>query len=386
MELLAVELLRVELDLVRTIATSRGEHSRRPLVLVRVETDLGEGWGECEALAVPGYVAEHADGAERVLADHLVPRLLDAGRVFADARDALGELDAVRGHQMAKASLEMALLDAELRAEGVSLARRIGAVRTWVPAGATVGDGTPDEVLAEVARAVESGIERIKCKVAAGSGIGHVVAVRAAFPDVALAVDANGSFRAGCRADEDALRELDGLGLVAIEQPLAPDDLVGHAGLAAELDTPVVLDESVASEGDLESAIALRACDGVSLKAARLGGVLAAVAARDRCEEAGIATLAGGMLEAGLGRAASLAVAALRGVDMPGDLGPSERYFVPDLTPAHVLRDGRIAVPDAPGVGVAPLAEVLAATTVRRTTIRPTTGRGGRFLRSGAPA
>ncbi len=371
MELRAVELRRLELELVRPIATSRGAHASRPVVLVRVETDVGEGWGECEALAEPRYVAEHADGAERMLAEHLVPRLFAARRTFAGAADACSVLDEVRGQQMAKAALEMALLDAELRASGESLARRIGASRASVRAGATVGDGPVAAVLDEAARAVEAGIVRLKCKVGAGHGIDHVAAVRAAYPEVALCVDANGSFSLGRAGDRDALRALDGLGLAAIEQPLAPDDLVGHARLVAELATPVVLDESICSPGELGSAIALRACDGVSLKAARLGGVLAAVAARDRCVRAGIGLLAGGMLETGLGRAASLAVAALDGVDLPGDLGPSERYFSPDLTAPHVVRGGHIAVPDAPGLGAEPLADVLASRTVRRATYRP---------------
>lgn len=386
MELLAVELVRVELELVRPVATSRGVHTLRPLVLVRVETDSGEGWGECEALAAPGYVAEDADGAARVLEEHLVPLVLSAGRELEGAADAMSLLGRVRGHEMAKAALEMALLDAELRASGESLARRIGATSARVAAGATVGEGPVDEVLAEARDARRAGIARLKCKVVAGRGVAHVAAVRSELPELALSVDANGSYRLARDEDLAALRELDRLGLVAIEQPLAPDDLVGHARLAAACDTPIVLDESVTSLGELESAIALRSCDGVSLKAARLGGVLAAVAVRDRCVEAGLSLLAGGMLESGLGRAASLAVAALDGLDLPGDLGPSDRYFSPDLTAPHVAVDGWIAVPDVPGIGAAPLAEALASRAVRRVALRRRRGAGARLLRSDSPA
>jgi len=385
-EVVAVELRRLELDLVRPLATSRGVHGRRPVVLVRLDTDLGVGWGECEALAAPTYTEEHADAAEAVLADHLVPMLLAAPHPFAGAADALGMLDAVRGHQMAKAAIEMALLDAELRAAGQSLAHRIGATRPTVVAGATVGDGPPAAAVREVAAALDDGIGHVKCKVASGRGIAHVREVRSSFPDLSMSVDANGSYRLEREADRAALQVLDGLALSAIEQPLAPDDLVGHAVLVSELETCVVLDESICTLGQLDTALALRACGGVSVKAARLGGVLAAVALRDRCAAAGVRLLAGGMLEAGLGRATALAVAALDGVDLPGDLGPSERYFSPDLTAPHVLRDGRIAVPDVPGIGATVRLDVVESLTVRTVTFPSRRTPDQRFVASRSPA
>lgn len=372
MQLLAVELRRLELELVRPMATSGGRHERRPVVLVRVETDVGEGWGECAALAAPTYTEEYADGAERVLAEVLVPILLRAGRGLAGAADALRELAVVRGHRMAKAALEMALLDVELRAAGRSLASWLGATRQSIVAGATVGTGAPDAVVAEVGAAVVAGFTRVKCKVAPGSDVEQLRAVRASFPGLVVAVDANGAYRLEVAEHRAALGELDGLGLAAIEQPLAPDDLVGHRELTAALATPVVLDESVTGVGALEAALALRACDGVSVKAARLGGVLVALQVHDRCRAAGVRLAAGGMLETGLGRAVALAIAALPGFDLPGDVGPTDRYFSPDITAPHVLVDGAIAVPSGAGIGVAPVDEVVEAATVRVATIRAT--------------
>ncbi len=370
MRLLAAELIRLELELARTVASGAGEHRRRPVVLVRLETDVGRGWGECAALAAPSYTEEHADGAEQVLADHLLPLLLRRAGPGEGVEAALGRLAAVRGHPMAKAAIEMALLDAELRAGGRSLGVHLGATRTAVPAGATVGIGPPAAVLAEVAEAVEAGIRHVKCKIAPGADLSIVGPVREAYPGLDLSVDANGAYRLDRREDLDGLRALDALGLSAMEQPLAADDLVGHRELCRLLDTPVLLDESVPSLGLLEASIALGACDGVSLKPARLGGLLVARAAERRCASAGLHAGVGGMFETGLGRAASLAVAALPGVDLVGDLGPSERYFSPDLTEPVRLVGGELAVPSSPGIGAEPLEEVLEAATVRSRTIR----------------
>ncbi len=339
-------------------------------MLVRLETDAGPGWGECAALAAPSYTEEHADGAEQVLAQHLLPLLLEQGAPDEGVESALDRLEVVRGHRMAKAAVEMALLDADLRASGRSLGARLGATSARVPAGATVGIGRPAAVLAEVAAAVGAGIRHVKCKIAPGADLALVEPVRETYPDLDLSVDANGAYRLGRREDLESLRALDRLGLTALEQPLAPDDLVGHGELSRLIETPVLLDESVPSLGALEAAIALGACDGVSLKPARLGGVLAARSAERRCAAARLHCSPGGMFETGLARAASLAVAALPGVDLPGDLGPSDRYFSPDLTEPIRLVDGELAVPTSPGIGAEPLEDVLEAATVRSRTIR----------------
>ncbi|MHB1781124.1 MAG: o-succinylbenzoate synthase [Acidimicrobiales bacterium] len=369
MKVHAVEIVRLELELVCPLGTSAGTHDRRPLVLVHLATDVGEGWGECEALAGPHYSDEFADGAEQVLLAWLAPLLLEGEPRIETAEDALELLAAVRGHAMAKAALEMALLDAELRAAGSSLASRLGATRTTVVAGAAVGIGSPDAVVADVAAVVEAGFTQVKCKIAPGVAVEQVRAVRSSFPRLAVSVDANGSYRADAGADLDELAVLDELELAAIEQPFAPDDLVGHAGLVRSIGTPVLLDESVTGPGALESALALGACSGISLKSARVGGVLAARRLHDRCVDEGLHLASGGMLEAGLGRACSLAVAALPGMDLGGDLGPSNRYFLPDVTAEHVLVSGVLAVPSGPGIGAQPRASVLGA-AVRTTTLR----------------
>ena len=367
MRVAAVELSRLELTLDVPMLTSAGTHARRPLLLVRVETDEGVGYGECSALLEPHYTEEYADGAELVLAEHLLPRLAERAS-FEDAAAAMAHLAVVRGHRMAKAAIEMALLDAELRAGGISLAEHLGASTATVLAGANLGIGEPEVVLDAVAAVAALGYRRVKCKIAPGHDVEIVVAVRDAFPDLVVSVDANGAYDLGNAEHLTALEQLDGLGLAAIEQPLGPDDLLGHARLAALLETPIVLDESIPSAAVLEVALELGACDGVSVKTARLGGIEIARRVHDRCVEVGVHLSIGGMLESGVGRAAALAVAAMPGFDLPGDLGASDRYFATDLTRPHELDEGRLAVPSGPGLGVVPDEDVVGTLRVRSRT------------------
>jgi O-succinylbenzoate synthase len=85
----------------------------------------------------------------------------------------------------------------------------------------------------------------------------------------------------------------------------------------------------------------------------------------DRAHALGLSCSIGGMLESGIGRAAAIALGALAGFDLPGDLGASDRYFVPDLTAPHTLVDGELIVPDGAGLGVLLDEEEIARATIR---------------------
>lgn len=350
-----VELRRVALPLVTPFRTTAGTTDVRELLLVRIRTDEADGWGECGALPSPGYTAEYLDGAHAVVERFLGPALV--GR----------EPVAVVGHPMAKAAVEGALLDARLRAEGRSLASFLGAAQDRVPVGAAVGiTGSVPELLARVEAAVAAGYRRVKLKVEPGWDVEPVRAVRAAFgDDLGLQVDANGSYTA---ASADALLALDDYGLLLVEQPLPPDDLLGHAALATRLRTPVCLDESIESAADAAVALAVGACSVVNVKPARVGGYQEARRVHDVCVERGVPLWCGGMLESGIGRAAALAVAALPGCTLPADLAASDRYFAEDLTEPFVLDDdGCLAVPTGPGIGVEVRLDVVEAVTTSLT-------------------
>jgi O-succinylbenzoate synthase len=355
----ALELRRVRLPLVRPFVTAAGREDAREALLVRVGTDVGEGWGECVAMREPGYTSEYVDGTEHVLRHHLGPRLLAAGSITAEG---VGEvLRGVQGHPMAKAAVEMAVLDAELVALGQSLASRLGGVRDEIDCGVAIGmSATIGGLLDEVGGYLEQGYRRIKLKVQPGADVGPVRAVRERFGAVALQVDANGSYRLD---DWPMLAALDPFELLLVEQPLPADDLVGSAEVARRIRTPVCLDESITSAPMAAAAIALGACSVVNVKPGRVGGLVEAVRIHDLCRAAGVPVWCGGMLETGLGRAANVALAALPGFTLPGDLSGSDRYFTQDITDPFVPVDGRLRVPTGPGIGVRPLPEVLAKLT-----------------------
>ena len=362
MRITALELRRVRLPLLMPFRSALGTSKWREVLLVRVVTADGEGWGECAALAEPTYTAEYVDGAAQVLRDHLVPRLLTAGPDL-DAAGVIPALAPVRGHQMAKAALEMAVLDAELRVAGVPLADHLGATRDTVEAGVVVGMAASlGAMLDEVAGAVDEGYRRVKLKIAPGWDVVPVRAVRERFgAGLVLQADANGSYR---RADAGHLAGLDPFGLAMIEQPLGADDLVGSAELARRISTPVCLDESITSAEVAAEAVAMGAAAVVNVKAGRVGGYLEARRVHDACVAAGAAVWCGGMFETGLARSANLALAALPGFTLPGDLTPPSRYLAADLVNPLVARDGRLAVPRQPGVGADILPEALREHTI----------------------
>jgi len=363
----AVELRRVRLPLVRPFVTSAGTVEAREAVLVRLLTNDGEGWGECVAMGGPHYTSEYVEAAEHVLRHHLAPRWLAAGERSAD--DVAQVLGPVQGHPMAKAALEMAALDAELRAAGRSMAERLGGVRAEVDCGVAVGVAPSiDALLDEVAGYLDQGYRRIKLKVQPGADLDPVAAVRERFGDVPLQVDANGAYQV---QDWPLLAALDPFDLLLIEQPLPPDDLLGSAEVARRVRTPICLDESITSAAVAATALAVKACSVVNLKPGRVGGLLEAVRIHDLCRGAGIPVWCGGMLETGIGRAANLALAALPGFSLPGDLSGSDRYFVRDITDPFVPVDGRLRVPTGPGLGVTPDLDALAELTTSVELLRP---------------
>ena len=344
-----IELRRVRLPLVRPFHTALGVDRERDALVVRIATDTGEGWGECVAPREPTYTAEWVGGAQAVIREFLGPMLLSEPLT---ASAVAARLAGVRGHPMAKAALEMAVLDAELRATGTALGHRLGAARDSVECGVAVGIAESiDALVDEVAGYVAAGYRRVKLKIRPGWDIEPVAAIRARFADVPLQVDANGAYTL---ADAHALRALDEFALLLIEQPLADDDLVAHAELAKLVTTPICLDESITSALVARRAIEMGACSVICIKPGRVGGYLEAVRVHDVCRDHDVAAWCGGMLETGLGRAANLALAALPGFTLPGDLSASDRYFVRDLTAPFVLDDGRLPVPSTPGIGIAP--------------------------------
>jgi len=364
-----IELRLVGLPLVRPFRTSFGEETEKACILVRVETEEAWGWGECVTGADPGFSEEFNEGAWLVLRDFLAPAIFGAGDVSSDNVEEM--LGGVRGNPMAKAALVNAVLDAELRARGMSLAAYLGADRDRVACGVSVGIApSAERLLEEVEGYLSEGYRRIKLKIEPGTDVERVSAVRAAHPQILLSVDANAAYGL---EDVGVFRALDAFDLLMVEQPLHHEDLIEHARLQRAIRTDLCLDESVRSAADARAALELGACRIVNIKQGRVGGVLEAKRVHDVCLEREAPVWCGGMLETGVGRATNLALAALPGFTLPGDTSASRRYFAEDLTEPHELApDGTMAVPSGPGIGVEPDPERLDAATRRRERLRAT--------------
>lgn len=349
MKIEAVELRRLHMPLVSPFRTSFGTQAYRDVLLVHVLTPEGEGWGECVAMEHPLYSSEYTDGAQHVIASYLLPRLFAAGDVAP--HDVARLIEPIQGHRMAKAAVEMAVLDADLRARGMSFAERFGAARETVPCGVSVGiaDSIP-ELLDTVEAYLDEGYVRIKLKIEPGWDIEPVDAVRERFGDIALQVDANTAYRL---SDATHLAQLDAFDLLLIEQPLPEEHVRAHARLAETVHTPICLDESIVSAQSCVDAILLGAVDIVNIKPGRVGGYLEAQRIHDVCAAHDVPVWCGGMVETGLGRAANVALAAGPNFRLPGDTSASSRFYDTDIiTEPFVMSDGHLRVPTGPGLGV----------------------------------
>jgi o-succinylbenzoate synthase len=358
----SIELRLVAIPLVRPFRTSFGESNEKVCILARVETDDAVGWGECVSDVEPSFSEEWNEGAWLIIRDLFAPALFAAGDVEAELVASV--LSFVRGHPMAKATLVNAVLDAELRARGRSLAYYLGAVRDRVECGVSIGIAPSTDVLLEqVAGYLAEGYRRIKLKIEPGTDVERVGAVREANPEILLSVDANAAYRL---ADVDVFKQLDAFGLLMIEQPLHHEDVWEHSLLQREIRTDICLDESIRSAADARAAIELEACRIVNIKQGRVGGLLEARRVHDVASELGVPVWCGGMLETGVGRSTNLALAALPNFRLPGDTSATSRYFAEDLTEPLVLApDGTLPVPDGPGIGVQPDPRRLEAATLR---------------------
>jgi O-succinylbenzoate synthase len=359
MRIAAVELTVVRLPLVRSFETSFGRMTARECVLVALRDDGAVGWGECVADADPFYSSESTSTAWHVMTKYLVPAVL--GRTFERARDLTAAWRQVRGHQMAKAALEMAAWDLEARQANRPLCELLGAGARPIPAGVSIGiQPSTDALVDRVAAELAEGYRRIKIKIKPGWDTAPVAALRSRFGDIALMVDANAAYTT---ADTGTLAALDPFDLMMIEQPLDYDDLVQHARLQRAVRTPICLDESITGPQAAADALDLGACRIINIKPGRMGGFGPSVAVHDLARARGIPLWHGGMLESGIGRAHNLHLSALPGFTLPGDVAASRRYFVPDVIepPIEVGRDGTIAVPPGPGIGVTPVPDRLQA-------------------------
>jgi o-succinylbenzoate synthase len=368
MKLGFLTLTHLRMPLVTAFETAFGRTTHRECILVSLASEGLIGYGECVADHDPGYSYETTGTAWHILKDFIAPLIL--GQEIPDAESYQRRVEGIRGHQLAKAGVEMALWDLLGKRTGKSLREMLGGERSRVEVGVSVGLQSSREKLVEmVAEYVSQGYRRVKLKIKPGRDVAETLAVHKAFPNLLLQVDANSSYTL---ATSEALRPLDDLELLLIEQPLQEDDIWDHRKLQASFKTAICLDESIVSLRHARYAIEMDACRIINIKAARLGGLSQGVAVHQLCRSRGMPVWCGGMLETGVGRASNLALASLPGFTLPGDISESKRYYMRDITHERFIlnADSTIDVPSAPGLGVTLDPAGVKAFTMAETTLR----------------
>ena len=351
------------LPLVHFFETSFGRIYDKTFIIVRVDGGGAIGFGECVAEQDPYYSAETTETAWHIISDFIAPRIV--GVDVAHPREVFASLKGIRGHNMAKAAVEMAAWDLFARQQNVPLCRVLGGTRERIASGVSIGiQDSLDELAEHVEWELAAGYRRIKIKIKPGWDVDAVALVRERFGSIPLMVDANAAYHI---QDAAPLARLDAFGLMMIEQPLDYDDIADHAVLQRRIATPICLDESIKTVRAADEAIAAGACRIINIKPGRLGGFREAIRLHDLCASHGIPVWHGGMLESGIGRAANIHLSTLENFSLPGDVAASKRYFNPDLIdpPIDVAPDGTIGVPRGPGLGVSIVDERLDRATLR---------------------
>jgi len=365
----SIELREIRLPLLHFFETSFGRTTERRIVLARLTDANGvEGWGECTAGEGPFYSDEWTDSAWSTLVEVLAPMVLR--QHIESATDAFSLMKPVRGHRMAKATIETACWDLEAKSAGVPLWKHLGGTRTEVSSGVSIGiQDTPEILLEKIRKEVDAGYQRIKIKIKPGWDLNIVERVRKEFPDIRLMGDANSAYKL---SDVALFQQLDQFNLMMLEQPLAHDDIFDHATLQRQIKTPVCLDESIRSAEDASHAICLGSCKIINVKLGRVGGHSEAKRIEKITRDNEIPIWCGGMLESGIGRAHNIAMSTLAGFTLPGDVSASARYWEEDIIepPVKVSPRGTIKVPESPGIGFEINLPRVDALTVRKETIK----------------
>lgn len=351
MKIEKIELHHISMPLVHPFRTSFGVETNRPCIIVAVYSDGVVGWGECTAGDGPWYSAETVSTAWHVLTEFITPLIVN--QTINSPKDIPTLLKPVRGHPMAKSSVENAIWDLFAKAQGVPLNKLLGGVRERVEVGVSIGiQPTIDALVDRVGSFVSLGYGRIKCKIEPGWTTEPIGRIRDTFPQMRVMADANSAFTLD---DIALLKELDDLGLLMIEQPLAYNDIADHARLQAQIATPVCLDESIHCVADAQAMIDLKAGQIINMKVGRVGGLSNAIQIHDMAQAAGIAMWCGGMLETGIGRATNVHLATLPNFTLPGDISATDRYYKTDIASPRFelnVEDSTMTVPSGPGIGV----------------------------------
>ena len=364
----AITLRRLQMRLKAPFETSFGTTHERSVLLIELQSDGLTGWSEITAMETPTFNPETVGTSAIIIRDVLVPAIL--GKAFPAAENIPAFFAHVRGHEMARAGIENAAWDLEAQQRNMPLFKLLGGTRTEIPCGVSIGlQASPEDLREKVAVEVASGYQRIKLKIKPGKDLRYIGAIRNAFPDATLSVDANSAYTLD---DTDHLKRFDEFGLLMMEQPLWWDDIYAHSKLQKILQTSLCLDESIRHVRDAATAIELGAARIINIKLGRVGGHSSARAIQAYCLAKNIPVWCGGMLESGVGRAHNIAVSSLPGYTLPGDVSASKRYWLEDIIEpeVEVSPQGTIRIPDKPGLGYHVRSELIERWTIEKETWR----------------
>jgi len=363
-----IVLRQLRMPLVHFFETSFSRTYERQIVIVEVQSEGISGWGEITAGEHPFYNEEWTDSAWLISRDYVAPRVI--GREIEHAAEVNALTAHIRGHNMARGGVEAAVWDLQARRNGNPLWKEIGGgARREIPCGVSIGiQDSVEQLIGKIGLELAAGYQRIKMKIKPGWDVDVIRRIREHFPSIRLMADANSAYTL---ADAARLKQLDEFYLMMIEQPLAHDDIIDHAALQPQLETPICLDECIRNDHHAKQAIAMKAGRIINIKLGRVGGFGEAKRVHDTCEAAGIPVWCGGMLEAGIGRAHNIALSTLPNFTLPGDVSASNRYWKRDvISPAvEITPRGTIAVRDEPGFGYAIDFDFMKHVTVREESV-----------------
>lgn len=350
MKIEKIELLQLDLPMNTSFQTSFGVLSTKQTVIVKLYTDKGIGYGESASFNAPLYNYETVDTCMYILEKFAAPAVI--GKEFNSVEDFVKEYKFVVGHNIAKSGLEFSFWDVKSQVEGKSLKQLFGGVQSKIVTGESVGiKDSVEATFKNIEEALERGYQRIKLKIKPGWDVELVEKIRDKWPDIDLMVDGNSAYN--LEEHVDIFKKLEKFNLTMIEQPLAEDDIIDHATLQKEIETPVCLDESITSAEDARKALEIKACKIINIKPGRVGGALESIKIHDLCQKQGIGVWNGGMLETGIGRAFNIALASKENYIYPADMSPFYDFYSEDIVEDSfdINPDGTVDVRDVPGLG-----------------------------------
>ena len=355
MKIERIDLYYISMPLVSPFGTSFGMQLQRDALILAMHCGGLTGWGECVATNDPGYSYETAVTAWHILSDFLIPSVL--GQELDEPEQLQGWFSKVRGHPLAKATLDQAAWDITAQRDGLSFAQKLAqpyleGPKARVKVGVSIGtQPSIAQTMDVIAKHLDEGYGRIKLKIKPGWDVKLAWQARHEFPDVPIMLDANSAYTLD---DAIIFQSMDELNLLMIEQPLGYEDIYDHSKLRPQIKSPLCLDESIHSAEHARYAVALQACDIINIKPSRVSGWTEARKVHDLGVANGLGLWVGGMLETGVGRAAQLALASLPGISLPGDISATSRYYANDIATPFFLNteDSTITVPTGPGLGI----------------------------------